>query len=270
MDIITEAEYYRELEKMNDQYYKGKLEYQDEYWKYQEEIYKWEKKQAKAALQDQLNALKDAQDAINNKYDVELKKITNVNDALDDRIEYEKLLENLAKAKESKQLVFKNGRYQYMQDLDAISAAQGAIYDYNREKQIEAKKEAIEKRRQQELDKIAKQQEKINKKLSSLTGYASGTLSAAGGISMVGENGPEMRILNRGDGILNTNTTINLLKWSRITPQDMMMRASVDKNVDGLVFNNTTMSFPNISTEHDAKKFVESVKSLAYQRAYHR
>ena len=270
MDIITEAEYYRELEKMNDQYYKGKLEYQDEYWKYQEEIYKWEKKQAKAALQDQLNALKDAQDAINNKYDVELKKITNVNDALDDRIEYEKLLENLAKAKASKQLVFKNGRYQYMQDLDAISAAQGAIYDYNREKQIEAKKEAIEKRRQQELDKIAKQQEEINKKLSSLTGYASGTLSAAGGISMVGENGPEMRILNRGDGILNTNTTINLLKWSRITPQDMMMRASVDKNVDGLVFNNTTMSFPNISTEHDAKKFVESVKSLAYQRAYHR
>ena len=270
MDIITEAEYYRELEKMNDQYYKGKLEYQDEYWKYQEEIYKWEKKQAKAALQDQLNALKDAQDAINNKYDAELKKITDVNDALDDRIEYEKLLENLAKAKASKQLVFKNGRYQYMQDLDAISAAQGAIYDYNREKQIEAKKEAIEKRRQQELDKIAKQQEKINKKLSSLTGYASGTLSAAGGISMVGENGPEMRILNRGDGILNTNATINLLKWSRITPQDMMMRASVDKNVDGLVFNNTTMSFPNISTEHDAKKFVESVKSLAYQRAYHR
>lgn len=270
MDIITEAEYYCELEKMNDQYYKGKLEYQDEYWKYQEEIYKWEKKQAKAALQDQLNALKDAQDAINNKYDAELKKITDVNDALDDRIEYEKLLENLAKAKASKQLVFKNGRYQYMQDLDAISAAQGAIYDYNREKQIEAKKEAIEKRRQQELDKIAKQQEEINKKLSSLTGYASGTLSAAGGISMVGENGPEMRILNRGDGILNTNTTINLLKWSRITPQDMMMRASVDKNVDGLVFNNTTMSFPNISTEHDAKKFVESVKSLAYQRAYHR
>ena len=270
MDIITEAEYYRELETMNDQYYKGKLEYQDEYWKYQEEIYKWEKKQAKAALQDQLNALKDAQDAINNKYDAELKKITDVNDALDDRIEYEKLLENLAKAKASKQLVFKNGRYQYMQDLDAISAAQGAIYDYNREKQIEAKKEAIEKRRQQELDKIAKQQEEINKKLSSLTGYASGTLSAAGGISMVGENGPEMRILNRGDGILNTNATINLLKWSRITPQDMMMRASVDKNVDGLVFNNTTMSFPNISTEHDAKKFVESVKSLAYQRAYHR
>ena len=108
MDIITEAEYYRELEKMNDQYYKGKLEYQDEYWKYQEEIYKWEKKQAKDALQDQLNALKDAQDAINNKYDVELKKITDVNDALDDRIEYEKLLENLAKAKASKQLVFKN------------------------------------------------------------------------------------------------------------------------------------------------------------------
>lgn len=271
MDIITEAEYYRELEKMNDQYYKGKLEYQDEYWKYQEEIYKWEKKQAKAALQDQLNALKDAQDAINNKYDVELEKITDVNDALDDRIEYEKLLENLAKAKASKQLVFKNGRYQYMQDLDAISAAQGAIYDYNREKQIEAKKEAIEKRRQQELDKIAKQQEEINKKLSSLTGYASGTLSAAGGISMVGENGPELRVLNSGDGIIPSNITKNLWNLGRSIIDNKGIAIS-NRNPVGMSmeFNNTTMSFPNIQTAADAKKFVENVKALAYQRAFSR
>lgn len=271
MDIITEEEYYRELEKMNDQYYKGKLEYQDEYWKYQEEIYKWEKKQAKAALQDQLNALKDAQDAINNKYDVELKKITDVNDALDDRIEYEKLLENLAKAKASKQLVFKNGRYQYMQDLDAISAAQGAIYDYNREKQIEAKKEAIEKRRQQELDKIAKQQEEINKKLSSLTGYASGTLSAAGGISMVGENGPELRVLNSGDGIIPSNITKNLWNLGRSIIDNKGIAIS-NRNPVGMSmeFNNTTMSFPNIQTAADAKKFVENVKALAYQRAFSR
>ena len=271
MDIITEAEYYRELEKMNDQYYKGKLEYQDEYWKYQEEIYKWEKKQAKAALQDQLNALKDAQDAINNKYDVELKKITDVNDALDDRIEYEKLLENLAKAKASKQLVFKNGRYQYMQDLDAISAAQGAIYDYNREKQIEAKKEAIEKRRQQELDNIAKQQEEINKKLSSLTGYASGTLSAAGGISMVGENGPELRVLNSGDGIIPSNITKNLWNLGRSIIDNKGIAIS-NRNPVGMSmeFNNTTMSFPNIQTAADAKKFVENVKALAYQRAFSR
>ena len=271
MDIITEAEYYRELEKMNDQYYKGKLEYQDEYWKYQEEIYKWEKKQAEAALQDQLNALKDAQDAINNKYDAELKKITDVNDALDDRIEYEKLLENLAKAKASKQLVFKNGQYQYMQDLDAISAAQGAIYDYNREKQIEAKKEAIEKRRQQELDKIAKQQEEINKKLSSLTGYASGTLSAAGGISMVGENGPELRVLNSGDGIIPSNITKNLWNLGRSIIDNKGIAIS-NRNPVGMSmeFNNTTMSFPNIQTAADAKKFVENVKALAYQRAFSR
>ena len=271
MDIITEAEYYRELEKMNDQYYKGKLEYQDEYWKYQEEIYKWEKKQAKAALQDQLNALKDAQDAINNKYDAEIKKITDVNDALDDRIEYEKLLENLAKAKASKQLVFKNGRYQYMQDLDAISAAQGAIYDYNREKQIEAKKEAIEDRRQQELDKIAKQQEEINKKLSSLTGYASGTLSAAGGISMVGENGPELRVFNSGDGIIPSNITKNLWNLGRSIIDNKGIAIS-NRNPVGMSmeFNNTTMSFPNIQTAADAKKFVENVKALAYQRAFSR
>lgn len=40
--------------------------------------------------------------------------------------------------------------------------------------------------------------------------YASGTNSAAGGVSLVGENGAELRVLNRGDGIINNRITRGL------------------------------------------------------------
>lgn len=44
--------------------------------------------------------------------------------------------------------------------------------------------------------------------------YANGTLSATGGISLVGENGPELRMLNRGDGIVPARQTAKLLKMA--------------------------------------------------------
>ena len=44
--------------------------------------------------------------------------------------------------------------------------------------------------------------------------YASGTLSAAGGLSLVGEKGPELRMLNQGDGIIPARQTAKLLKMA--------------------------------------------------------
>lgn len=41
--------------------------------------------------------------------------------------------------------------------------------------------------------------------------YAKGTDSASGGLSMVGEKGAEMRVLNKGDGIIPSNITRNLM-----------------------------------------------------------
>lgn len=40
-----------------------------------------------------------------------------------------------------------------------------------------------------------------------VNGYASGTLSASGGMSLVGENGPELRVVNSGDGIIPAEIT---------------------------------------------------------------
>ena len=41
-------------------------------------------------------------------------------------------------------------------------------------------------------------------------GYARGTRNAGHGLSLVGENGPELRVLNQGDGILPSGITDNL------------------------------------------------------------
>ena len=41
--------------------------------------------------------------------------------------------------------------------------------------------------------------------------YASGTSSAKGGLSIVGEKGAELRVLNSGDGIIPADITANLM-----------------------------------------------------------
>lgn len=45
---------------------------------------------------------------------------------------------------------------------------------------------------------------------SQIQAYATGTLSASGGISMVGENGPELKVTKPGDGIIPADVTKNL------------------------------------------------------------
>jgi TP901 family phage tail tape measure protein len=48
--------------------------------------------------------------------------------------------------------------------------------------------------------------------------YANGTMSSKGGASVVGENGRELRILNRGDGILTNKITENIAKLGQAVP----------------------------------------------------
>lgn len=95
-----------------------------------------------------------------------------------------------------------------------------------------------------------------------LTGkkHAGGTLSATGGLSLVGEQGPELRVLGSGDGIIPADVTRNLWNWGKINPGSI---ASGGNNV----FNIANLSLPNA---RDAESLVEGLKQLAYQRAYKR
>ena len=200
MDEITEEQYYTELEKMNEKYFKNSKEYQDEYWKYQEEVYKWRKSQ----LDDE-------------------------NKLLEKQIDLEKALSELAKAKEQKILVYKDGRFQYIQDIDAIDEAQRNVA-----------------------------------KLKSEAGYASGTTNASAGIHLVGENGPELRVLNSGDGIIPADATKNLLSLAQMN--GVKLGDGLNKAMQILYsFDISNLSLPNV---RNATEFFEGLKNYAYQYSY--
>ena len=215
MDEITEKEYYEELEKMNEKYFKNSKEYQDEYWKYQEEVYKWRKSQ----LEDE-------------------------NKLLEKQIELEKALGELQKAKEQKILVYKDGKFQYIQDIDAISKARDEVAKISSEMGIESGYATYF--------------------TTNKAGYAKGTSNASAGLHLVGENGPELRVLNSGDGIIPSDVTRNLLNLAGYN--NSKFSNGLDRIKQILYsFNIDNLSLPNVS---NPTEFFDGLKNYAYQYSY--
>lgn len=193
MDIISEAQYYRDLEIMNERYLKNLSEAKDEYWSHEEEIYKYQ------------------------------------NQSLENQIKLEEKLSDLAKAKENRVYALSGGRFQYLQNLDAIAKAQ------------------------REVDQ--------------LTGkYANGTTNARGGLSLVGENGPEMRVLGHGDGIIPAEATKNLMALSSLNIKDALSNIG-RAIVTNYSFDISRLELPSVS---NAGEFLDGLKNLAYQYSYAR
>lgn len=192
MDVITEAQYYRDLEIMNERYLKNMADYRDDYWQHEEEIYNWR------------------------------------NQSLEEQITLEEKLEELAKAKTQKVLTYTGGRFQYLQNIEAIAAAQ------------------------REVDKITGK-------------YADGTMSARGGLSLVGERGPELRVLKNGDGIVPADATKNLLSLSRFSAKDIIGAAK--SNIMQYAFNISNLSLPNV---HSPEDFIDGLRNMAYQYSFSR
>ena len=415
-------------------------------------------------LEAEKDAIQETIDAINEKYDKQIEALETTNKELDKEIEREKLLKALADARAKKTLVFKNGRFTYEQDIEAVSKAQADLDKFDREQQIEKEKELIEENRKNELKyskdeqaaldaeierwkkykdgwanlvsdynyqqnallaaqkyglnlenqtwtqrlnnvsrfakdyaNIVTEQKQVQSQLTALqeeqarlqeiasarqeevaarmqeqydrinalmeqaqtrynqdqeqlkniqqnisdtsgkqygdlprvlksvngqapsdakvgdyivTGggifqiiggypgawqsnkitatkfadvgsaknwlssqgyqfqYARGTTSAHSGISLVGEQGPELRVTKSGDGILPAAITQNLWSWGKLDPDKVL--GGVMHNLGNLVFNNANLSFPNIRSGSDARLFVENLKNLAYQYAFAR
>lgn len=192
MDVITEAQYYRDLEIMNERYLKNMADYRDDYWQHEEEIYNWR------------------------------------NQSLEEQIALEEKLEELAKAKTQKVLTYTGGRFQYLQNIEAIAAAQ------------------------REVDKITGK-------------YADGTMGARGGLSLVGEEGPELRVLKNGDGIVPADATKNLLSLSRFSAKDIIGAAK--SNIMQYAFNISNLSLPNV---HSPEDFIDGLRNMAYQYSFSR
>lgn len=198
LDLITEEQYYLDLEKMNEEYLKNNKDAQDKYWQYQEEVYKWKKQQLESE-----------------------------NELLEQQIDLERALADLSKAKSQKILVFKDGHFQYMADVDAIAEAQRNLAEVK-------------------------------------SGYASGTMNATAGVHLVGENGPELRVLNSGDKIIPSDLTKNLLDIAKMGINGI--GKAFDKTKEVLyAFNISNLTLPNVSNAED---FLDGLKSYAYQYSY--
>ena len=337
-------------------------------------------------IDEEISKLQDLRDQTEQYYDDKIDAVNKANDALEDQIQYEEFLNNLAKAKDKQLYVFQNGQFQYVQDVEAIASAQAELDAYERDKALQDEVKNLETLKEQALASIDKQiegwekykeqwsnvvnqyqeqQDKLlakqvlgidteqknwetrldnvtkfvnqynsilsqlgsvsdnasasvstpsggdgyyfdysknssggwteaemnegfrsssgsskNSALSKAVGiatggalasavvgskilkHAKGSVSTPGGLSLVGENGPELRVLNSGDGIIPADATRNLWDWAAYSPKDFMGRMGSDN-----IFHIGNIALPNVT---DAKSFVNGLKQLAYQRAYKR
>ena len=351
-------------------------------------------------IDEEMEALEKERTAEEESWNDRIQALKDTNAQLDDQIKKEQLLNNLAKAKQKQVYVYKNGRFQYVQDVDEIASAQAELDTYERDKQLEDEVNRLEKLKDAALEDIDKQIEgwkdyrkewentvkqytkyqdkmiaqmilgtdfeqknwqtriknaqefadeytEIMKNLAALNGEtlpdsvtdkngvttdkygrktsgtstvnpdaimskkdsdalaaagkkwtnaktdaereaahkeaeairakygysggvagdkyipknASGTLSSQGGLSLVGEKGPELRVLNSGDGVIPADITRNLWNWGKINPSTFG-----NKSINH-VFNISNLSLPGV---RDAESLVSGLKRMAYQRAYQR
>lgn len=114
---------------------------------------------------------------------------------------------------------------------------------------------------EEERKRLHERNEQLRAELAAM-GYASGTTSARGGLAMVGEQGPELRVLNRGDGIIPADITRNLMKIGA-NPKWFTQQSGTSNTI----LNVANVSLPSVQ---NAQQFVDGLKNLALQKAYGR
>ena len=132
------------------------------------------------------------------------------------------------------------------------------------EDEIERNSQAWFDADEEERKRLHERNEQLRKELKELNpnGYASGTTSARGGLAMVGEQGPELRVLNRGDGIIPADITRNLMKIGA-NPKWFAQQSGAGNTI----LNVANVSLPSVQ---NAQQFVDGLKNLALQKAYGR
>lgn len=346
--------------------------------------------------QKEIDKLEADKQAIEDKYQAQIDALEETNDEIERQLELEQALDDLAKARQTKVMVYKDGRFQYVQDIDQVSEAQTNLDKVQREEALRQEIENLEELRDKEIaaidDQIAKWQEYVDKygdfvdelneqqairlleqkygiklegenwelSLSNLedyvnryialmkqlevyekmedaaedianiggsiagsiagsmnggnkdysqiwwdaenayqsgqmskeeadkikdwahsqkqeemagtgsvfnpnTGtwerYANGTLSAKGGLSLVGENGPELRIMGQGDGVIPANITKNLWEWGKMSPYSLFNNSAMKNQTTNVSIGNITL--PNVQNAQD---FVEALRSNFWRK----
>lgn len=105
--------------------------------------------------------------------------------------------------------------------------------------------------------------------MSQMGRQASGTKSMGKtGLNLVGEEGPELRVLNRGDAILKNSLTENLMEWGRFSPFSLLSKlpqfTQNEKTGNVFQFSFDNLTLPNVN---NADTFVEELKTKSMRMA---
>lgn len=113
------------------------------------------------AIDAEIDALEKERDARKAYWDAQLDALDKNNDATEDAITLQEKLNTLATAQQTKQMVLKDGRFQYVSKEESVSSAQSDIDEFNREQEYKRQKELLEKLRDDELDNYDKRLEDL-------------------------------------------------------------------------------------------------------------
>lgn len=194
MDLISEEEFYKELEKLRQKYYAQDPIYAAESEDIEEEIYAFKKKKLKdlaeerkrqrkkewdeetdwlneqksryetafnyidSLAQKEIDALEKQKQAIEDKYNAEIDKINETQDALNDEIELQEKLEALAKAQNTKIRVYREGvGFVYENDQSAVDEAKAALTQYQKEQDTKKEIKRLEDIRDATIESVEEQ-----------------------------------------------------------------------------------------------------------------
>lgn len=229
-------------------------------------------------------------------------EIEKANDAKQKTLELTKKEIALQKELENRtNLIYRNGKYAYEFDSSAVREKQNDLDNYYAQQQLDKLDEIIDKlgdlkntlNYREGTEPIGDYKtnpshlvEAAKRLIIGITGevkgaYASGTTSAKGGLSLTGENGTELRVLNRGDGIIPAEITKNLMEFG-VDPAKMITD-NLNKNipdykniitpVNTSTDNSIHIDKVEMSGVNDVQSFMKELSHLtldAQQRAYKR
>lgn len=115
------------------------------------EALKEEKDARLAELDAQLEALEAKRDAEKEYYDDKIQQLNDVNNAMDEQIELEKKLKAIQDAKAKKVRVFRDGKFVYESDANAVEQAEQALSEYQEELKRKKQIKELEEERDQIL-----------------------------------------------------------------------------------------------------------------------
>lgn len=104
--------------------------------------------------QEEIDKLEEQRDTVEKYWDDKIDALEKANDELDDQIKKEEALDALARARSTKVMVYQNGRFQYINDMDEVSEAKTNLEKIEREQALKKEKENLEKQKEAALKAI--------------------------------------------------------------------------------------------------------------------